>query len=815
MIKITRKVWLPTAVTLALYALISIIYFAPQFGGKELIQGDIIQYKGMSKDVLDSRERTGVDPQWTGNLFGGMPAYMINVEYPSVIIRRMVTAFTYSFPAPAAYIFFAMVAMWLMLMMMGMNMWVAMMGGVMYGLSTYFFLIIGAGHVTKMWALIYAPLMFGGGYVALKGNMWLGGSLLALFTSLQIGANHPQISYYFLLVLAAFWISEGVFAIREKTIKPFAKRTAVMIVAGFLAAGSNFAPLWYTYEHTPDTMRGGSVLVGEEHEQSSSNGLDLDYATAWSYGRMESFNMLIPDFMGRDSGTTFPADGAVVESLKPYQAERIASQISTYWGTQPFTGGPTYIGAVVLFLAILGFCLSDNRQKWWILGISVFMLLLAWGRNLMWFTELMFNILPGYNKFRTVSMTLTVVEWTAPLLAAIGVSKIWSSQAESPDKGDTIDKEKITKSLIWSAGLTAGVSFLFIIGGRALLGFDESGAVRMLVDSSFPDQLASQVAAAMAADRYSMLAADAWRTIGFVLVAAAVIWLSTKQIIKRGVMLGVLTALVVVDMVGVGVRFMSYDSLKTPSQNTALRPTAINRQIWEDKELGFRVMNLTVNTFNDATTSYFHRSVGGYHGAKLSRYQDLIENHLSSRNPEVLDMLNTKYFIAPTNEGARQVVERESANGAAWFVDNIVSASSPREEMDLLGKISTQTTAVVERVEGVSPKSFGGGEIDLVEYEPGRLVYDYTLEEDGVAIFSEIYYDKGWSATIDGKPAPYFRANYLLRAMELPAGEHQVVWEFRAPRWSLISTITLICSLMILCSLIAALIYEGRQKIKA
>ncbi len=806
MIKITRKVWLPTAMILALFALISIIYFAPQFGGKELIQGDIIQYKGMSKDILDSRERTGVDPQWAGNLFGGMPAYMINVEYPSTIIKRAVTAITYSIPAPAAYIFFAMVAMWLMLIMMGMNVWVAMVGGVMYGLSTYIFLIIGAGHITKVWAMIYAPLMFGGGYLALRGNMWLGGSLLALFTSLQVGANHPQISYYFLLALAAFWISEGVFAIRQGALRPFAKRTGVMIAAGVLAVGSNFAPLWYTYEHTPDTMRGGSVLVGEEHEQSSSNGLDLDYATAWSYGRMESFNMLIPDFMGRDSGTTFPADGAVAESLRPYQAERLAGQISTYWGEQPFTGGPTYIGAVVLFLAVLGFCLTDGRQRWWILGISLFMLLLSWGRNFMWFTELMFDILPGYNKFRTVSMTLTVVEWTAPLLAAIGLSKLW---------GEQIERARVTRALIWGVGLTAGVSLLFIIAGRGLLGFDEVGAMRMLIDSSFPDELASQVASAMAEDRYSMLVADSFRTILFVAAAAAVVWLSMKQIIKRGAMIGIITALVIVDMVGVDLRFMSYDNFKSPSQNTALRPTAINRQIWADEELGFRVMNLSANTFNDATTSYFHRSVGGYHGAKLSRYQDLIENYLSVQNPEVLDMLNTKYLIVRANDGSQQIVERESANGAAWFVNDIVEASSPNQEMDILGEISTKSSAVVESSQGVNPTTFGKGEIALVEYEPGRLVYDYTLDNDGVAIFSEIYYNKGWRATIDGNPAPYFRANYLLRAMELPAGEHRVVWEFKAPRWGLTSAITLICSLLILSSLIAALVYEGRQKIKA
>ncbi len=805
MVKFNRKVWFPTVVTLALYALISIIYFAPQFGGDELIQSDMIQYRGMAQEIMESRERTGKDPQWTGALFGGMPAYMINVQYPSQIIKRLGKLFTERVPEPAAFIFFAMTSMWLLLMMMGLNTWVAMLGGVMYGLSTYFFLIIDAGHITKMWALVYAPLMLGGGYLTLRGNMWLGGALLALFTSLQVGSSHPQISYYFLLALGALWISEAIFAYKERVVKLFAKRTAVMIAAGVLAVGSNFAPLWYTYTHTPDTMRGGSVLAADNH-QSSSDGLDLDYATAWSYGRAESFNMLIPDFMGRSSGNTFSADGAVAQTLKPYKAERLAQQIPTYWGTQPFTGGPTYIGAVVIFLAIFGFCLADGRQKWWIVGISILMILLAWGRNFMWFTELMFKILPGYNKFRTVSMTLVVVELTAPLLAAIGVSKLF-------DGG--VNKQTINSALAWAGGITAGVSLLFIALGRTMFSFDEAGAVSMLLDSSFPDQLAMEVASAMARERYDIMVTDSWRTIGFIVAAAAVVWLASREIVKRGVMIALLSALVICDLVGVGMRFLSYDNFKSPMQNSALRPTAVNRQIWTDKELGYRVFNLTVSPFNDATTSYFHRSVGGYHGAKLSRYQDLIENHLSAQTPGVLDMLNTKYLIVPTQEGAPGVVLRESANGAAWFVKNVVTVDTPRQEMDMLGRISTLETAVIERSEGVTPSNFGMGDIQLVEYEPNRLVYDYTLTEDGVAIFSEIYYDKGWSVTIDGKPASYFRADYLLRAMELPAGKHRVVWEFKAPLWGMTSAVTLVCSLIILISLIVILIYEGRAKIKA
>ncbi len=805
MINIKGKAWLPTMVSFALYMLVALLYFAPQLSGDELVQGDVTQYKGMTQEILESRERTGEDPQWTGAMFGGMPAYLINVAYPAQIIKKYVGSVVKLVSEPAAFVLFAMVAMYLMLIMMGLNAWVAMVGGLMYGLSTYFFLIIGAGHLTKMWALVYAPLMFGGGFIALRGNMWLGGALMALFTSLEIGANHPQISYYFILALGAFWISEGVYAYKSKSLKDFAKRTAVMAAAGIFAVGSNLAPLWYTYEHTPETTRGGSVLADMPDEQSSAEGLDLDYATAWSYGQAESFNLLIPDFMGRHSGQTFSVNGAVAETLRPYKAESLAQQMSVYWGEQPFTGGPTYLGAVVLFLAVLGFCLADGRYRWWILGVSVFMLLLSWGRNFMWFTELMFDILPGYNKFRTVSMTLTVVEWSMPLLAALGLSKVWEGG---------ISKEQMYKALGYSLGLTALLPLVFILFGRGLFHFDESGALSMLIDAKFPEELAMKVAGAMVAERYEIMAADCWRTIFFVVAAAAVVWGAFIQKLPRWTMITAISALVILDLVGVGMRFLSHDDFQTSTHNRMVA-SAADQQILSDKELGYRVFNLTVSPFNDATTSYFHRSVGGYHGAKLSRYQDLIENHLSRQTPEVLDMLNTKYIIYPSQSGAPTVALRESANGAAWFVSGVVEVDTPRQEIDMLGTINSDSVAVVERSEGIKLTSFGLGEIELVSYEPNRLVYDYELDRAGVAIFSEIYYDKGWSVTIDGQPAEYFRADYLLRAMELPAGKHQVVWEFRAPRWGLIEGVTLVCSLVILISLIAVLVYERGQKIKA
>ncbi|MFI3319395.1 MAG: hypothetical protein SNH01_01295 [Rikenellaceae bacterium] len=813
-----KRYIIPFVVALIAYAAVAGAYFAPQFGGDKLVQGDVMQYDGMTQEILETRDKSGEDPKWTGSMFGGMPAYLINVAYPSQIVKKYIGSVTKIIDTPASFIIFAMLAMWLMLVMMGVNAWVAIVGGAMYGLSTYFFLIIEAGHITKMWALVYAPLMFAGAYMTLKGrNMWLGAALMSLFTSLEIGANHPQISYYFGMGMGAFWLSEAIYTFVERgqypeRLKSFGVRTLLLIFAGVVAVGSNISPLWYTFQHTADTTRGGSVL--SESVAKGSEGLDLEYATAWSYGRAESLNMLIPDFMGRDSGESFSTDGAVAEVLKPYNHQQLAQQLPLYWGEQPFTGGPTYIGAVVLFLAVLGFCLTKGRQRWWILGISLLMLFLGWGRNMMWFTELMFNILPGYDKFRTVSMTLVVLEWTAPLLGTYALVKLWNMRNEE------ISNTKILKGLAVAVGATAGVALLLIVAGKMIFDFGDRAALTMLIDAGFPDQLATPLAQAMVDERHAFMASDAWRTIAYIVVAAAVIWLFVKAKISRGVMVAVVGIVAVVDLASVNMRFLTHDDFTAPA-STKIRPTAANVEIMKDKELGYRVFNLAVSPFNDATTSYFHRSVGGYHGAKLSRYQDLIDNQLAKQNTEVLNMLNTKYFIVPTSaENPSGVVPRMGANGAAWFVDDIVEVATPREEMDMLDMISTKSTAVVQRGEVPSDiAKYEGADslrkIELVSYLGHKLRYKYTASRPSIAIFSEIYFDKGWSAYIDGAEAPYFRADYLLRAMALPAGEHTVEWRFEAPKWGLIEAIGWICSLIIIFGLLILMIYEGRQKIKA
>ncbi len=793
------KILKPLLVAITLYSIIAIGYFGPQFSGEVLSQHDVKQYNGMTQDILENREATGEDPQWSGNMFGGMPAYLINVAYPAQIIKTTLGKLVNVIDTPAAFIFFAMLSMWLMLVMMGFNGWVAIVGGLMYGLSTYFFLIIGAGHITKMWALVYAPLMFGGTYIALRGNMWLGASLAALFASLQIGANHPQITYYFGMAMAAFWLSELWAAYKDKILKRFAQRTALLLAAAVLAVGSNFAPLWYTAEHTPDTIRGGSELSTKRSE-----GLDMDYATAWSYGRAESFNMLIPNFVGGTSMDTFSTDGAVAESLAPYQMEQVAQQLPAYWADQPFTGGPTYIGAVVIFMALLGFMMLGNRERWWIVAITVIMILLAWGRHFMWFTELMFNILPGYDKFRTVSMTLVVVEWTMPLLATYGLAKLWSGE---------ISGEELKRKIIISTLSLGGLIFVLIGFSGVLFGFGYASGFEMLVGAGLPDDLAQSVARAMADEREWIMRQDALRSLLFAMGAALVVIGLLYKRYSAKVMLLLIGVLTVADLAMVNMRYLNYDSFK-PARSERILPSEADKQIMADSDLGYRVLNLTVSPFNDATTSYFHRSVGGYHGAKLSRYQDIIDNYFSgSINPEILDMLNTRYIIQGDGKGGVGVTRRDSTNGAAWFVDMVHPVASARDEIDLLGQVDTRAVALVDTRFGEKAQPKGGGEISLVEYRPNYQRYDYTSDEGGVALFSEIYYDKGWSAYVDGREAPYFRANYILRAMELPAGAHTVEWRFKAPRWRLIEGITLACSIVIILSvMIFALVSLRKPK---
>lgn len=789
-----------------LFFVLSALYFAPQLSGEKLVQHDVVQYEGMCKDIMDNRAATGEDAQWTGGMFGGMPAFLINVKYPAQAVKGTIGKITNIVDIPIALLFFSMLAMWLAMLLMGVNTWVALVAAIAYGFSTYSILIIGAGHITKVWAMVYAPPMLAGAYCTLRRNMWAGASLTALFTSLEIGANHPQVTYYFLLAMAALWISEGFFSFKEKKMKSFAKRTALLVAAGIIAVGSNLSPLWYTMQHTKETTRGGSDLVAQD-AASGSDGLDLEYATAWSYGKAESFNLLVPDFMGGASTDTFAKDGAVAKSLSDYGIEEFAQYLPRYRGDQPFTAGPTYLGAAVIFLAIFAMFILPGRAKWWAAAISVLMLMMSWGNNMMWLTKLLFDILPGYNKFRTLSMAQVVVQWTIPLLSALGLTYLFKNHH---------DTKSLRRALAWATGITSGVLLVMIIGGRALgdFGMQQSGEMlsgqfyemlkqsgaEQYIKQGVHEQMAWSTAEAMADERCEAMRTDAWRSLLFILLAATALWgyIERKVISRPAILCAVLAAIVAADLINVNVRYLNYDNFVT-ARTAKITATEADRFILEDKDPAYRVLNLTVSPFNDATTSYFHRSVGGYHGAKLSRYQDLIDHHLSKLNEGVLDMLNTRYVI--NGKQASDVILRPSANGAAWTIENIVRADTPQQEIELVGKIDTKREAVVSEEFLPENFNFGSAEIELKEYRPNYLRYEYEAQGNAFAVFSEIYTTSGWRAFIDGEEVKPLRADYVLRALELPAGNHTIEWRYRAPKWRLIEGITLVFSLIVLVSL--------------
>lgn len=807
------------AAAIVLFFLIAALYFAPQFSGQTLMQHDVQQYEGMSKDILDNRAATGEDAQWTGRMFGGMPAFLINVKYPAQAVKGTIGKIVKVVDTPASFLFFSMTAMWIAMLLFGLSPWVGLVAALAYGFSTYFMLIIGAGHITKMWALVYAPLMMAGVYCTLRRNAWAGAALTALFTSLEIGANHPQITYYFVIAMAALWISEGIIALRSKRGRDFARRTALLVAAGVAAVGSNFAPLWYTWQHTKETTRGGSELVAEGAH--GDEGLDLQYATAWSYGKTETLNTLVPDFMGGASSDTFAPDGPVADALRPYGMEQAAQYMPRYWGDQPYTAGPTYLGAAVIFLALTALFLLPARQRWWIVAATLLTLFMAWGSNMMWLTELLMRYLPGYNKFRTVSMALVVAQWTLPLLAALGTGI-------AIERSEQTGLKRLTRAVIRSAAICAALLLILIAGGRSLFdfGMQHDGAslseqFRQMLLEQGGDEYVKQgahesmgwsVASAMADERAAVMRADAWRSLAFIILAAgAMLLYARRKVIRSGTALCiVLTLIVAADLVTVDTRYLSWKSF-VPARTARILPTEADKLIMQDKDPAYRVLNTSVSTFNDATTSYFHRSVGGYHGAKLSRYQDIIDRYLSKGDEGVLDMLNVRYVIGPSAT-ADDVATRPTTNGAAWTVRSVVRAASPEEEITLTGEVDTKHEAVMSDEFLPENYNFTDGTVTLEEYRPNYLRYTTQSEGNALAVFSEIYTREGWRAYIDGEEVRPLRADYILRALELPAGSHTVEWRYRAPHWNAIEAVTLIFSIAVLAAFIITVITVIRNE---
>ncbi len=759
---------LPHLYVILFFITLCAVYFYPVLEGKEIRQHDIQQWEGMAKEIADFREAYNSEPLWTRSMFGGMPAYQISVLYPANLVKYVNDILLLGMPMPYSYIFLSLVGFYILLLTLKIDFRLAVAGAIGYAFSSYNFIIIMAGHNSKMHAIALVPFVVAGVIMVFNRRYFFGGAVTAMALALQIYANHLQITYYLALALALLGLVELIKAIRRSELAHFAKSAAVLITAVMLSVLPNITSLWATYEYGKDTTRGPSELTAK----SESKGLDVDYAFAWSYGVDETLTLLIPDFMGGASSGELDKNSATYKALVDNgagaQANQFIKQVPLYWGDQSFTAGPVYLGAIFIFLFVMGVMLVKTEYKIWLVVITALFIVLSWGKNFFAINELFFHYLPGYNKFRTVSMTLTICSLSVTLLGMMALQKFFDSAT---------DMAMRKKALSWALYITGGVCLLF--GLMPGLFFDFTSEV----DESFKQY--DWLVAAIRDDRANTLRMDAWRSLFFIGATAALLWFYMRNKIQMHYAALGIASLVLVDMWAVNKRYLNDSHFVKSSKNKQVfTPSQADLTIMQDTTPGYRVMNTAVSTFNDASTSYFHNSIGGYHGAKLKRYQELIENQISKNNMAVLDMLNTRYIILPSRESGPPIAQQNpGALGAAWFVRGYKMVADADAEMNALTGFSPRDTAVIDKrfekeLQGFSPVFDSLATIKLTQYKANHLTYETQAATEQLAVFSEIYYDKGWNAYTDGKPAPHLRVNYVLRAMRVPAGKHTIEFKF-------------------------------------
>ena len=816
-IKNKLKLLLPHLIALIIFTVVAFAYFYPVLEGKVLKANDSTVSKINSKEIQDFRAKTGREPLWTNSIFGGMPTYLISTLYPGNLIKY-VDAKIRTFPMPVSVLFLSMAGFYLLLLLFGFDTWLAIAGALGYGLSSFFFQILGAGHNTQAIALAYMPPMIGGIYYAYKRDAIKGALLTAFFLALEIQANHPQITYYALLCLLIFGIVEFIYAFKDKSVIKFLKTSAILIIPFVIAIGINFASLYTTYEYGKYSIRGKSDLVFSKKENTS--GLDKNYITFWSYGVDETFNLLIPNYKG---GSSFPfeRDSEIAKALTKSNHPEGLNQFQKYWGSQPGTDGPHYVGAVIIFLFVLGLILVKGPEKWWLLAATIVSILLSWGKNFMPFTSLFIDYFPGYNKFRAVTMILIIAEFCIPLLGFIALRDIFSG---------TIPKKDIIKGLKIAAGITGGFLLLaLIIPGIA-------GSFLSQPEGVYPPWIREP----LIADRKNLLRGDAFRSLVFILCSAGVILAFIFEKLRKGPAILVLTLLLVIDLWTIDRRYLNADRFERPSIiQKSFVPSAADALILKDQS-DYRVLNFTASTFNDnSPNSYFHKSIGGYHGAKMERYQELIDTALN-RNMELiqavggnaktmeefqsafkgtsaLNMLNTKYLIY--NADAPPLAN-PYALGNAWFVEKPVIVENANKEISLINTLDPAKEATVDKIfQNQIAKSaypvLENEKIDLISYQPDELVYKSSAKEEKLAVFSEIYYPAGWKSYIDGKESKYFRTNYVLRGMIVPAGDHEIKFAFKPSSYIVGNKISLASSIVLILLLAGYFLMQFKNKSKS
>ncbi|WP_310396765.1 YfhO family protein [Hymenobacter sp.] len=825
----------PHALAVLFFVVLACVYFAPiVFDGKTLAQHDITQFQGGAHEAQEYAKVMGKEALWTNSMFSGMPTYLISLHFPGDWSGYLQRVMTLGLPAVVANLFLALLCGYILLVALGLRPLVAVAGAVALGFSSYNLAILAAGHNTKSIALAYAPLVLGGVLVAYRRDKWLGAALFAVGLTLNVRANHLQITYYLLLLVAILGVVELVAAARAGRLPEFLKRTALLGLGAALAVGVSFGRLYTTLEYSKYSNRGRTELKSPApaapgqapaaaNPNDESTGVDRDYAFQYSYGVGETITLLVPNFYGGASQMPLGAGSHLAKAGLP--AEYLAA-MPTYWGQQSYTAGPVYMGAVVVFLFILGLFVVDRRTRYWLLAGTVLSILLAWGKNFETFNYLIFDLLPGYNKFRAVSMALVIAQLAIPILGALALSRVLGGGIKNEElkiknaavggKGGPAEDDSrllifnssfLIQKLLYAGAIAAG---LCVLAYLASFGFDFAAPIDgELTKQGFTPELLG----ALRADRADLLRNDVWRGLLLIGAALGVLYFHLRGRLAVVPAAALMVGLVLVDLWGVDKRYLGENKFQRETIAQEFQPTPADQLILQDHDLSYRVLNLQ-NPFNEAQTSYFHKSIGGYHGAKLRRYQDLIEGQISTNNQQVLNMLNTRYLI--TGDAKQPVQRNPGALGNAWFVSEVKTVRSPDEEMAALGTLSPATVAVVDASkfpqQQAATYNITGSTIALTAYSPDELKYRSNAPRAGLVVFSEIYYADGWQAFIDGKPVPHLRADYVLRALPVPAGAHTIDFRFEPKSYALGNGVSLAASVVLLLVLLGAGVYAVRRR---
>lgn len=830
----TWKKFLPDVVVIAVFAIISFAYFfVPITQGKILYQHDASAGVGAAQEMTEYQNRTGETTRWTNSIFGGMPTYQMSPSYQSTDgLSQVMNAYHLWLPDNVWFLFAYLLGFYILLRAFDFRQSLAALGSVMWAFSSYFLIIIAAGHLWKVMALAYLPPMIAGVVLAYRGRYLSGFIVTALFTAFEIKANHVQMTYYYLFIILFMVIGYLVKSIREKQLAVFLKATGVLAAAALIGIAINLSSLYHTWQYQKESMRGKSELVKKDAANQTSSGLDRDYITQWSYGIDETLTLLVPDAKGGASvplsknATAMAKADPQIQSMIP----QLYDAFPQYFGTQPGTSGPVYVGAFVLFLFILGLFIVKGPMKWALLAATVLSVLLAWGHNFMGFTNFFLDYIPMYAKFRTVASILVIAEFTIPLLAALALKKI-------VDEPDVLSKQM--KFAYISLALTAGVAALIALFPDMMGPFVSEQESQMVGSIQGMDGGTARTILANISDmRAAMVSSDAWRSVIIILIGFALLFAYKLKKLRADYMIAALLVLCLVDMWQVDKRYLN-DEMFVPKSERDMpqQPTATDIEINKDKSLDYRVLNFASNTFNENETSYFHKSIGGYHPAKLRRYQEMVDAYIVPEMQKamqaiaakggnmqqvdgvklfpVLNMLNTKYFIFPLQGGATIPLKNIYAQGNGWFVDKIDYVADANAEYAEVGKIDVRHEAVADKqfeaVLGQAKANNSTATVKLDKYEPNNLQYTVNSKNGGIVVFSEIYYP-GWKATVDGQSVELGRVNYILRAVNVKPGKHIVVLDFHPTSISTTETIAYISIVILLLAIAGAGYMEWKKK---